>query len=70
MDSTAVLVLWAAFSCFLAVANGLQTAGLSKNGSIPSSMAAGTKQPYRTAYHFQPPKNWMNGKPVKLKYFQ
>lgn len=19
-------------------------------------------QPYRTAYHFQPPKNWMNGK--------
>ena len=19
------------------------------------------KQPYRTAYHFQPPKNWING---------
>ncbi|CAA2933800.1 beta-fructofuranosidase, insoluble isoenzyme CWINV1-like [Olea europaea subsp. europaea] len=22
---------------------------------------AGASQPYRTAYHFQPPKNWMNG---------
>ncbi|KAI7734453.1 hypothetical protein M8C21_034004, partial [Ambrosia artemisiifolia] len=23
-----------------------------------------SEQPYRTAFHFQPPKNWMNGKPL------
>ncbi|OMO86557.1 Glycoside hydrolase, family 32 [Corchorus olitorius] len=26
-----------------------------------NGMPLSTEQPYRTAYHFQPPKNWMNG---------
>lgn len=30
-----------------------------RNGQIYQSMS--TNQPYRTGYHFQPPKNWMNG---------
>lgn len=45
-------VLWAAFLCFLAVDHGVQA-----NSVHPSTDA---KQPYRTAYHFQPPKNWIN----------
>ncbi|XP_056698531.1 beta-fructofuranosidase, insoluble isoenzyme CWINV3 isoform X2 [Spinacia oleracea] len=45
MNYMAITVLWAVLLFFAAVANGVQT----------------TKQPYRTAYHFQPPKNWMNG---------
>lgn len=27
-----------------------------------SSDEYSTNQPYRTGYHFQPPKNWINGK--------
>lgn len=27
------------------------------------------KQPYRTAFHFQPPKNWMNGTFFYLFFF-
>ncbi|KAF3450505.1 hypothetical protein FNV43_RR06589 [Rhamnella rubrinervis] len=28
---------------------------------LQTLQSTSTKQPYRTAYHFQPPKNWMNG---------
>ncbi|KAL2896317.1 Beta-fructofuranosidase cell wall isozyme [Bienertia sinuspersici] len=49
-------IVWAVILCFDAVVNGVQTAGVNQNGT-----SAATKQPYRTAYHFQPLRNWMNG---------
>uniref|UniRef100_A0A803N1X2 Uncharacterized protein n=1 Tax=Chenopodium quinoa TaxID=63459 RepID=A0A803N1X2_CHEQI len=52
----AMPVILAVFLCFAAVSGGVQTTGVSLNEA-----SAGTKQPYRTAYHFQPQKNWMNG---------
>ncbi|KAL0545508.1 hypothetical protein IC582_015394 [Cucumis melo] len=38
---------WVIPLCFLLAYNGVETV---------------SNQPYRTAFHFQPPKNWMNGK--------
>ncbi|XP_010669385.2 beta-fructofuranosidase, insoluble isoenzyme CWINV3 isoform X3 [Beta vulgaris subsp. vulgaris] len=56
-------VVWALLLCFVAVVNGVQTTDLGQNGA-----SAGTTQPYRTAYHFQPLKNWMNDPNGPLYY--
>ncbi|KAI3756047.1 hypothetical protein L1987_55860 [Smallanthus sonchifolius] len=42
--------------CCLLASNGVKVAAF-KNHRLPSKVS----QPYRTAYHFQPSKNWMNG---------
>ncbi|XWS72443.1 hypothetical protein CRYUN_Cryun02cG0040100 [Craigia yunnanensis] len=53
MEISVVLVVG---FCFLLFGNGVQSHGDDTKLQSPS-----TEQPYRTAYHFQPPKNWMNG---------
>ncbi|XVF89078.1 hypothetical protein PTKIN_Ptkin19aG0101900 [Pterospermum kingtungense] len=50
-------VIWIFAVCFVLIANVAQGAHGNDRNPKPSS----TRQPYRTAYHFQPPKNWMNG---------
>lgn len=47
-------VIWAVGFCFLLVGGGVEVEA-SHDESLPR------EQPYRTAYHFQPPNNWMNG---------
>ncbi|XP_028798425.1 beta-fructofuranosidase, cell wall isozyme-like isoform X1 [Neltuma alba] len=39
---------------------------LYRNLQSVSSSSSSSNQPYRTAYHFQPPKNWING-PMRYK---
>ncbi|TYJ29844.1 hypothetical protein E1A91_A06G094100v1 [Gossypium mustelinum] len=58
MDLSVVLVVG---SCFGLLGNGVQSDRHDeKLQSLPQD------QPYRTGYHFQPPKNWMNG-PMSYK---
>ncbi|KVF36770.1 Concanavalin A-like lectin/glucanase superfamily [Cynara cardunculus var. scolymus] len=47
---------WLFSLCYLLVSDGVEVAALKNHEPIPN-----VPQPYRTAYHFQPSKNWMNG---------
>ncbi|XVF89077.1 hypothetical protein PTKIN_Ptkin19aG0101800 [Pterospermum kingtungense] len=53
-----ISVVWVIGFCILLFGNGVQSHGDDRKLQSPSADA---EQPYRTAYHFQPPKNWMNG---------
>ncbi|MFS7922591.1 putative fructan beta-(2,1)-fructosidase [Helianthus anomalus] len=48
--------------CFL-IFNGVQVEAF-KNHTLLMNVS----QPYRTAYHFQPTKNWMNGTLFLVEY--
>ncbi|KAL9400068.1 hypothetical protein Peur_009029 [Populus x canadensis] len=50
-----ISVIWVVGFCVLLVDHGVQASHQS------SRNLQETDQPYRTGYHFQPPKNWMNG---------
>ncbi|GLT25583.1 hypothetical protein SLA2020_007040 [Shorea laevis] len=52
-----ISVLWIVGLFFVSVDNGVQ--GSLGDGRILRSPSL--VQPYRTAFHFQPPKNWLNG---------
>ena len=45
--------IWAVGLCLVLAGHGFVAEA--------SHQSKPTEQPYRTAYHFQPPKNWMNG---------
>ncbi|KAJ9537458.1 hypothetical protein OSB04_030191 [Centaurea solstitialis] len=47
--------LWVVCVCLVSVANGVRVDDASESGEDNEL------QPYRTAFHFQPPKNWING---------
>ncbi|XVF35327.1 hypothetical protein REPUB_Repub18cG0136000 [Reevesia pubescens] len=50
-------VIWIVGLCFVLIGNEVQ----GSHGNDRNPKLSSTGQPYRTAYHFQPPKNWMNG---------
>ena len=53
---------WLLFFIFLLLGCGvleLEASHVYRN--LQDSQSTSDKQPYRTSYHFQPPKNWMNG---------
>ncbi|KAK6273865.1 hypothetical protein POUND7_010948 [Theobroma cacao] len=52
-----ISVIWVIVFCLLLFDHGIQCF----HGDGRKVQSASTEQPYRTAYHFQPPKNWMNG---------
>ncbi|GLT25587.1 hypothetical protein SLA2020_007080 [Shorea laevis] len=49
-------ILWMVGLCFLLVGTRIQ-----RSPGNDRSASASLEQPYRTAFHFQPPKNWMGG---------
>ncbi|XP_030945692.1 beta-fructofuranosidase, insoluble isoenzyme CWINV3-like [Quercus lobata] len=51
-------VLWSLALCFLLVGNGVHVEA--SNHTHRNLQSLPKEQPYRTAYHFQPLKNWMN----------
>ncbi|CBI20653.3 unnamed protein product, partial [Vitis vinifera] len=54
-----ISAIWAVGLCLFLARHGIEA-----EASYPSCrnlQSNPTEQPYRTAYHFQPPKNWMNG---------
>ncbi|GKV03624.1 hypothetical protein SLEP1_g15897 [Rubroshorea leprosula] len=55
-------ISWMVGLCFLLIGNGIQRSPGNDRSAGPS-----LEQPYRTAFHFQPPKNWM-GDPNGLMY--
>ncbi|KAK9077704.1 hypothetical protein SSX86_006041 [Deinandra increscens subsp. villosa] len=50
--------------CYLLNSHGAQVAAF-KDHRLPPKVS---QQPYRTAYHFQPPKNWMNDPNGPMSY--
>jgi len=54
-----IYVLWAVGLCFLLVGDGVEVEA--SHQPYRNLQSLPREQPYRTAYHFQPPKNWMNG---------
>lgn len=50
-------VIWILGLCFLLVDHG---ARVEASKTFRNLQTLPTEQPYRTAFHFQPPKNWMN----------
>ncbi|KAK2983800.1 hypothetical protein RJ640_008476, partial [Escallonia rubra] len=59
------LFLWLLCLCSLILGHGVLELEASHHVFVHlqslSSAATSPNQPYRTAYHFQPPKNWING---------
>ena len=59
LDLMEMSVLWSLVLYFLLVGNGVHVEA--SNHTHRNLQSLPKEQPYRTAYHFQPLKNWMNG---------
>ncbi|RVW52351.1 hypothetical protein CK203_072084 [Vitis vinifera] len=51
--------IWVVGLCLMVGGHGIE--GETSHHSYRNLQSDPADQPYRTAYHFQPPKNWMNG---------
>lgn len=52
-------VIWVVGLCFVLISHGVEVE--SSPPRCKHLQSVPEVQPYRTGFHFQPPKNWMNG---------
>lgn len=53
--------IWAVCLCFLLVGEAVEVEVEASHDPHRNLQSLSREQPYRTAFHFQPPQNWMNG---------
>lgn len=59
-----ILAVFLVGLCCVLQSNGIEVEALENNGCQnfqPHTVMMQEKQSYRTSFHFQPPRNWLNG---------
>ena len=54
--------------CCVLLSSGIEVEASNQNIHEYLQAFQSEKQPYRTAYHFQPPQNWLNGMNIYKPY--